>query len=231
MNTTVTDESGQIVPSNSTLDSELVSAVKYNLPFGGPGLLLVTHDRIADASSLLKRYGSKESGDLIWLRRSELWQLSVPNPYAVHTFPLAYWIREEGEVTLGEDVRSEIPYLRYPQRLLATHIELSLFWIRTSLILSCLTSGNHARLNAGLKRERALLMQSALLARRIWKISAETIREVFIRTYPDNELGVLLSALDAAETRRAGDLGRTGDVLEQVWLHERFVQELSKQAR
>jgi hypothetical protein len=220
-----------MTPSSSTFDSELVSAVKYDLPFGGPGLLLVTHNQNRDTSGLRKRYASKESGDLIWLRRSELWQLSVPNPYAVHTFPLPYWIREEGEVTLGEDVRSEIPYLRFPQRLLAAHIELSLFWIRTSLILSCLTSGNHTRLNAGLKRERALLMQSALLARRIWKISAETIRGVFLQAYPDPELGALLAAMDAAENPRAGDLDRAGGVLGQVWLHERFVQELSKQAR
>lgn len=220
-----------MTPSNSTVDSGLVSAVKYNLPFGGPGLLLVAHDQSRDASSLVKRYAHKESGDVLWLRRSELWQLSVPNPHAVHTFPLPYWIREEGEVTLGEDVRSEIPYLRFPRRLLVAHIELSLFWLRTSLILSCLTSGNRTRLNAGLKRERTLLMQSALLARGIWKISAETIREIFLEAYPDRELGALLSALVAAENSCAGDLDREPDVLEQVWLHERFVQELSKEAR
>jgi hypothetical protein len=220
-----------MITSNSTVDSELVSAVKYNLPFGGPGLLLVAHNQSRDASSLLRRYASQESGDVLWLRRSELWQLSVPNPHAAHTFPLPYWIREEGEVRLGEDVRSEIPYLRSPRRLLAAHIELSLFWLRTSLILSCLTSGNYTRLNAGLKRERALLMQSALLARGIWKISVEAIQEIFRQAYPNPELDALLRALDSAENARAGDPDRTRDVLEHVWLHERFVQELSKQAR
>ena len=119
-----------MIPRNFIGESELVSAVTYNLPFGGPGLLLVTNDATRDISALLKRYAAKNSGDVLCLRRSELWQLSVPNPYAVHTFPLPYWIREEGEVRLGQDVRSEIPYLRYPRRLLASHIELSLFWVR-----------------------------------------------------------------------------------------------------
>jgi hypothetical protein len=213
---------------NNISDSDLVSAISYHLPFAGAGLLLVMNDENHNVTEKVKQHRSQKYGDLIWLRRSELWQLSIPNPYAIQSFSLPYWIREEGTVEFGEDVRCLIPYLRETRSFLACHIEFSLLWLRSKLILSFLATHQYARLRNGLARERALLMQSALLAKKIWRVTPENIKECFLEAYPDLEFHSILTALHFTEQNSAVDSKSRGLAFELVWLHERFVHELQK---
>lgn len=205
------------------IDLETVSAIGYSLPLGGHGVLVIHRDGPVEPRTIWERFHGTVEGDLLWLQRSDLWQLAVPNPIAVHTFPLPYYIREEGKVLYGEDLRAHVPCLRRPASLLRAHIAASLLWVRGPFILSCLLDGREGRLRAGLKRERLLLMQTALLAKRIWKVSPDTISEIFREAYPQTQIRSLLDELES----RQGGTTIESDSIETVWLHERLIQKLS----
>ena len=213
-------------PSFTSHDKSLPgSVISFHLPFGGPGILLVTPER-SSALEAIWRPLLAQRGPLIWLCRADLWQLCLPNPYEPHTFPLPYWIREEGVVEIGEDLRHEIPYLRDPKRLLTNHIEISLFWTRNKLTLTSLVEGLYQQLAVRLKRERQLLMQSALLIHSIWKVSPTTIEGVFADTFRPQSFVEVMTALQAAHLACISHQSEETAALELVWLHERFVNEL-----
>jgi hypothetical protein len=210
-------------PSNDA--SLLGSVISFHLPFGGPGVLLVTPERSTSLEALWRPLLAQR-GPLIWLCRADLWQLCAPNPYEPHTFPLPYWIREEGVIEIGEDLRHEIPYLRDSKRLLKSHIELSLFWTRNKLILTSLIEGLYLQLAIRLKRERQLLMQSALLIHSIWKVSPTTIEGIFADTFRSQSFVEVMTALQAAHLKSISHHRDEAAALELVWLHERFMNEL-----
>ena len=59
------------------------SLVLYDMPFAGPGLLIVVEDSVADLAGLLHNlpFSGKTRMEMICLRMSELWQLAVPEPH------------------------------------------------------------------------------------------------------------------------------------------------------
>lgn len=204
------------------------SIVDFKLPFFGPGLLVVLDDGTPDVVKVLKELTSRAPAglEIVCVRSSELWQLAVPDPYVVQTFAMPFWIREEGHVRFGEDVRHRVPMFRNAHRLLANHIEISLHRVRNHVILSCLASGQYAQLSFQLARERSLLMSTALMAQDIWRVWPETVRRQFQEAYPDPALNSLLAALDDVPNWDAERATARASAFRSVWYHERFVTEL-----
>jgi hypothetical protein len=212
------------------MQTDLESLLHFYLPFGIPkhGLLVVVDMSTARISMAYKQVGldALRHMNVICVRRSELFQLSLPSPDAA-AFSLPYWIKETGHLLWGRDVRPEIPFPKSNRQLLAYHID----WIHASRhrILSYLVQRRYSDLKRYLRRERTLLICTALLQRQVWRVYPETVAKQFAGTYADPDLERNIREFSLV-SRMQSDCDEEQRRLAHkcVWLFERFVTRLGE---
>ena len=211
---------------------ELESIVLFSAPFSNlqRGALVVLADATPSLLPALACAGARiiQEVHVITLRTSELYQLSLPHPMVAWTLSTPYWIREEGQVLRGRDVRREVPYYRRKERLLANHLAAVAHRLRNHVILGCLTAMEYCDLEKALRKERALLMCTALLLHDVWRVYPDSVTQQFVELYADSELLENITEVSTlqAEMQSAGAVQQKRLAYRSVWLFESFLRRL-----
>src|ERR1700722_8075563 len=115
------------------------AVIFYRLPFNvrGYSLLVVVGGSVTTISKVYQFLGpdNLKKLDTICLREYDLFQLALPSP-DMSALSRPYWIKEDGIVVFGEDLRHLIPVYANAHRLLGYHLD----WIGASRhhLLACL---------------------------------------------------------------------------------------------
>jgi hypothetical protein len=214
-------------------EREVQSVVAFCLPFCDPvnAALVVLSDTASDPMPLLLAAGSEilAKVDVMCLRKSELYQLAFPNSHDPGSFAMPYWIRNQGQVLWGLDLRSAVPTLRHPLRLLANHLDATYF-SRNLLVLNHLHTERYAVMEARVRHERTLLMSTALLERGIWRVYPDSVAAQFCEVYDDAFLrdNIAEAEVLARHIRTAAAGEGKAMAYRYVWLFEQFLEGLLK---
>ena len=218
------------------MDDAVWPVVHFPRPFLDDGLLITLNDNADDfvgVATAMRRLVPKRLSP-ICLKRSELYQLTMPNPYAF-ALSTPYWVRNAGRLLWGDDIRPEVPLYRHPDRLLAFHLEKTIHRTRNHLILALLAADRHRDIHIGLGRERAQLMATALLAKNIWEVYPATISQTFLDAYNTKDLRTILTdsnkLLVEAQGGRPSPHMQKHSAYRAVWLFEMFIRELWRYAK
>lgn len=216
-----------------TARSAVESIVSFPLPFFRDSVLVCLPDDLPSGSNVSAELFARISTnlELFCLRRSEIYQLALPNPWEPQTLSMPFWIRHTGVVLQGSDIRPAVPVHRDYGRLFANYLEITTHRIRNHFILELLVWKEYETLQNGLERHRRLLMMVALLAKGIWRVHPDTVYDQFLEAYPRE---VFHRNVAAAGEARAG-LHHSADqqslAYRSVWLFERFLHELWKECK
>ncbi len=221
----------------SRFEPKLVSLVRFPRPFLGDGLLITLNDNADDFVGLataIRRLAPKRLS-AICLKRSELYQLAMPNPYAIETLSTPYWVRNAGTLLWGDDIRSEVPLYKHPNRLLAFHLEKTIHRTRNHFILALLAADRYRDIHVGLARKRTQLMATALLAKSIWEVYPSTISQIFLDAYNTKDFRDILTdsnkLLLEAQGGRPSPSWLKHSAYRSVWLFEMFIRGLWRYAK
>jgi len=217
-----------ILRLQGVLRENLKTVVRFILPFGTPkeNLLVVLQKEAPNVSTAYTAVGIDllKQVNLLCLRETDLFQLALPSP-DVAALSRPYWIKYDGTVIFGDDIRSIVPLHKNPHRLLDYHYDH--IYASRHRILHYLIQHRYQELVVGLHHNRLLLMCTALLQQRTWRVYPETVIPQFIEMFPDEKL--------AHNLRRFSNLqGWNSDLhpcteeaaLKSVWLFEGFVRRL-----
>jgi hypothetical protein len=163
---------------------------------------------------------------VVCLRTSELYQLALPNPDPVIS-GISHWLRNEGWVLAGRDLRDEIPLNSRQSRLLG--YQLDRFQAERHRILASLLDRRYDDLIAHLHRRRQMLAYSALLSKHIWQIYPHTIDRQFADAYDDGDL--VLNTCEWRQTAREYSVAfteyqRRALAFRLVWVYETLIRAL-----
>jgi hypothetical protein len=210
------------------LRENLKTIVRFILPFGTPkeNLLVVLQKKAPKVSTAYTAVGIDvlKQVNLLCLRETDLFQLALPSP-DVAALSRPYWIKYDGTVIFGDDIRSIVTLHKNPHRLLAYHCD----WVYASRhrILDYLIQHRYQELFSGLYQNQLLLMCTALLQRRIWRVYPETVATQFTEIFPDEELAHNLRAFRDLQGRDSELHPFTEETaLKSAWLFESFVRRL-----
>lgn len=215
------------------LEGRAHAAVYSPLPFSKNRLLLVLNDESRDIPSVLleasRRLPRRVSA--ICLRLSELDELAVPNDHDPATFGMPFWLKNDGRVFYGSDVRPLVPPAQIGG-ILKRHLQFASHYARNHIVLSGLAAKQYSLLLRRISRERMLLMVTALLARGVWRVYPETLRVHFREVYPDTLLSQNVSQFDElhAQLLQPGCFGSKDMAYRGVWLWESFIRILWNQS-
>lgn len=214
------------------------SILYYPHPFGENGLVVVFRDDVEAVVGHVAeaRLRVPLEVPLYCLRHRELFELSLPvyswlRMVNRHVY-MVYWLKHEGVVLFGRDIRGQLELPRAPRLMLACHVGVSTHYLRSGVILDSLQRKDYLGLIGTLERQVRMLMATALLLHGEWRVTAETVAERFGRFFPDGLLeeawrgfGRLLARPpdedEEAQCRAA---------FEAAWLFERFVRRLRRYA-
>jgi hypothetical protein len=197
-------------------------------------VLLVVADACTDLSRVLTEANRRfpPGVNTICVRASELFEVCLPDPAVPDAFSASSWFKHEGRVLWGGDPRPLIPGYRHTHRLLAFHLEATVHRTRNHVILARLTADRYSDLIHDLSSTRRSIMTTALVARRIWRVHADSLVDEFLRRYPDRELADNAAEFEALRASHAAasstDLRRMGH--RAAWLFESFVRALWRHA-
>lgn len=212
--------------------SQLESIVSFPLPFFRDSVLVCVADDLADANGFTAELFDRISPslELFCLRRSEIYQLALPNPWEPQTLSLPFWIRHAGVVLLGIDIRPAVPVHRDYSRVFANYLEITTHRIRNQFILELLVRKEYETLQSGLDRHRRLLMMVALLAKGIWRVHPSTVDVQFLEAHPRDAFRSNLAAAGEARVGLNHSANLQGTLAyRSVWLFECFLRELWKE--
>jgi|SRR5579871_175971 len=166
----------------------------------------------------------------ICLRLSELYQLANPSSYTPDTLAAPYWLRNDGIVVYGRDIRQDIPLYQRPDRLLLLHLSRTLHRTRSHVILGALAESHFHRLHQSIAQEREQLMKTALLARGVWKVSGGGLKTEFLRWYGSSRMRENLAEVEFMSQETSCEAITCGkrSAYRAVWLFEVFLDELRR---
>jgi hypothetical protein len=226
--------------------SGIESVVFSPLPFIEGQLLVVCAEEAMFIPDLVAAAASCDPPKVAfhWLRGSELWQLALPLGVAAYTsdrtggYPgFSYWLRHEGRVLWGRDLRPSIPLPPDPRRLLRAHLLASITWVRNHTILRYLERRCYTLLIEELGEHTRHLAATALLVRGLWRVQPDTVFTLLGSSFDDPSLRKLSSALatvfpvtSAAGVDQSTQEELEGRVYEAAWTYERLVACLRRYA-
>jgi len=211
--------------------SQVESIVSFPLPFFRDSVLVCVADDFPDATDFSAELFARTSPDLelFCLRRSEIYQLALPNPWEPQTLSMPFWIRHAGVVLQGGDILPDVPVHRNYGRLVANYLEITTHRIRNHFILELLVRKEYETLQNGLARHGRLLMMVALLAKGIWRVYPGNVYDQFLEAYPREIFHRNVAAAGEARTGLHHSADRQSVAYRSVWLFECFLRELRKE--
>jgi hypothetical protein len=219
---------------------KLESVLYFSDLHGGESILFVFPDETTDLLDQAAILGQNIPEHIVplFLKRRELFQLSIPYPgprqlpgaprnlMTRGSFHIAGWAKCRSKLVYGRDIRTELTLPRWPARSLRHHLELGTDIVRNSTILCGLVF--HRSLIRDLRELMDELMLSGLLATGEARWSREEIESRFREILPE-----AIPILDEYMKLEAEALGSNNDYSQAreyrlVWLFERFAMELQK---
>lgn len=211
------------------------SILYYPHPFGADGFVVIFRDDVRSVVDLIGEAHLCVPSEvpLYCLRRSEMFELSLPVyswVYLVNRHVhLVYWLKHEGRVLFGSDIRDELELPAAPHLLLSSHIGVSTHFLRSGIILDWLHRKRHLDLIETLEQQIKMLMATALLLHGQWNVTAETVAEQFERYFPVPRFKEIWSEFTELMSSRNDDQEKSA--LEAVWLFESFIRQLRSYAQ
>lgn len=213
------------------LSDKLESIAFYPHPFTGGGLIIVPNEEVSFIPDLIADIYECDPPPIMFycLRRSELFELSSvgvfgwPNPLEEKPH-LAFWLKHQGVVLHGRDIRDEIKLPANLSDFFETHRQRCKQFIRNWAI-DQLRRKNYRGMIKEMERQVRYLMATALLARNEWEVSLKSIPERFNLLFR-NELANQAWANVAALARQADEIDESASrqfAFEALWFFEQFL--------
>jgi hypothetical protein len=211
--------------------AQLESVTFYPHPFTGGGLVIVPRDDVGFIPDLIAEIYECAPPPVMFycLRRSELFQLSLvgvfgwPNPLEEKPH-LAFWLKNEGEVLYGRDIRDEIDLPADKSGFFENHTQRCKQFVRNWAI-DQLRRKNYRGMIKELERQAKYLMATALLSKNEWNVSLESIPARFDESFkngPANRAWADMAAL-ARRTDEMDESILRQSAFEALWLFEQFL--------
>jgi len=217
----------------NSLGDHSESILYYPHPFGADGFVVVFRDDVKSVIDLIAAAHLCIPRDtpLYCLRRGEIFELSLPMHswlYLVNRHVhMVYWLKHEGKVLFGTDIRQQLELPADPRLMLASHIGVSTHYMRSGIILDWLQRKQYLELIETLEQQIKMLMATALLLHGRWNVTAETVAEQFGQFFSDERLKEVWSEFGHLLPPRQGvEEVQRQSALEAVWLFECFVKRL-----
>ena len=213
------------------LSDKLESIVFYPHPFTGGGLVIVPDERVSFIPDLIADIYECDPPQIMFycLRRSELFELSSagvfgwPNPLEEKPH-LAFWLKHQGIVLHGRDIRDEIELPADLSGFFETHRQRCKQFIRNWAI-DQLRRKNYRGMIKEMERQVRYLMASALLSKSEWEVSLKSIPEHFNRSFrnePAHQAWADVAAL-AGQADEMDESGARQSAFEALWFFEQFL--------
>jgi hypothetical protein len=213
------------------LGEQLESITFYPHPFTGGGLVIVPTDEVRFIPDLIADVYECGPPQLMFycLRRSELFELSSvgvfgwPSPLEEKPH-LAFWLKHEGIVLHGRDIRDEIKLPADMSGFFETHRQRCKQFIRNWAI-DQLRRKNYRGMIKEMERQVRYLMATALLSKNEWEISLNSIPDRFNQSF-ENEPAHRAWADVAALAGRADEMDESASrqsAFEALWFFEQFL--------
>ena len=222
----------------NSLGEHSESILYYPHPFGADGFVVIFRD---DVTSIVDLIGEAHlcvpsEVPLYCLRQSEMFELSLPVyswVYLVNRHVhMVYWLKHEGRVLFGSDIRERLELPAKPYLLLASHIGVSTHYLRSGIILDSLHRKRYVELIETLEHQIKMLMATALLLHGQWNVTADTVAEQFERFFPAPQFKEVWSEFRQLLSYRSDDEeAQSRSALEAVWLFESFIKQLRSYAQ
>lgn len=219
----------------NSLGEHSESILYYPHPFGADGFVVIFRD---DVKSIVDLIGEAHlcvprEVPLYCLRQSEMFELSLPVyswVYLVNRHVhMVYWLKHEGRVLFGSDIRERLELPAKPHLLLASHIGVSTHYLRSGIILDSLHRKRYVELTETLEQQIKMLMATALLLHGQWKVTAETVAVQFERFFPAPQFKEVWSEFRQLLSSRSDHEEKSA--IEAVRLFESFIRQLRSYAQ
>ena len=218
----------------SKVGDQLESLAYYSHPFTKGGLVVVPNDEVKFIPDLIYQVYQCQppAMTLNYLRADELFLLSVPGtfgwPYPLEERPhLAFWLKNNGTILHGRDIRKEIDIEVDKAAMLPIHIQRVKHCIR-NWAFDQLWMKKYQLLIREIERQTRYLMATALLAQGEWELETADIPKRFDDVFQQdgaNRIWLELSVLAGDEAEFEEEAARRR-ALESLWLFEQFMLQL-----
>jgi hypothetical protein len=222
----------------NSLGKHSESILYYPHPFGADGFVVIFRDDVTSIDDLIGEAHLCVPSEvpLYCLRLSEMFELSLPVyswVYLVNRHVhMVYWLKHEGRVLFGSDIRKQLELPAAPHLLLSSHIGVSTHYLRSGIILDWLHRKRYLELIETLEQQIKMLMATALLLHGQWNVTAETVAGQFEHFFPVPSLNEVWSEFTQLMTARSYDEEtQSRSALEAVWLFESFIRQLRSYAQ
>jgi hypothetical protein len=219
----------------ASIGDQLETITFYTHPFTNGGLVIVPKDDVEFIPDLISEIYSCQPPaiTLNCLRRSELFQLSETGifgwPYPLDERPhLAFWLKNQGIVLFGRDIREEIK-LPETSSFLEIHLQRVKHCIR-NWSFDQLWLKNYKKMVNEMERQSKYLMATALLTENEWDLVPEAIPERFDQTFKNDGANQAWADITTL-ARQTDDLDETTtrqSALEALWLFEQFMSQVGE---
>jgi hypothetical protein len=158
--------------------------------------------------------------------RADLPHLSSVHPGYPELYAMRQWLRFEGEVVFGQDLRSDIETGPIGRDLIKFNIVYSVHRLRTDVILY-LTSGEYPVLLERLRKSRLKWMMTCVMARIHWGVPAEEVEPVFRSRLATDAMKENMASFErlSADVDECGSTARQS-AIRASWLTEQFAKAL-----
>jgi hypothetical protein len=223
----------------AAMGDQLESITYYSHPFTNGGLVIVPKDDVKFIPDLIADIYELNPPPIMFycLRRAELFQLSLrgafgwPNPLEEKPH-LAYWLKNEGIVLYGRDIRDDVKLPADTSGFFANHSQRCKQFVRNWAI-DQLRRKNYRGMIIELERQARYLMATALLSKNEWNVSPDTIPERFDQSFKNvraSQVGAGMAALARQTDEMDEGLSRRS-AFEALWLFEQFLLSTSEYTR
>lgn len=205
----------------------VLSAIYAVLPFYRDFVLVIKQSEASPGDiASIATCGLPRWMKVFCIDREDLGYLSSVHPGYPELYPMRQWLRFEGEVVFGDDLRSAIEVDEIEQNLVKFNIVYSVHRLRTDVILY-LTSGEYAALLERLRKSRLKWMMSCVVARLHWSVLAEKVEPLFRSSLATDAMKENMASFDRLCTNAGGKGGDARQAaIRASWLTEQFAKDL-----
>ena len=210
----------------------ILSAIYAVLPFYRDFVLVIKQSGASPGDiASIATCGLPRWMKVFCIDREDLGHLSSVHPGYPELHAMRQWLRFEGEVVFGADLRPEIEADGIEPNLVKFNLVYSVHRLRTDVILY-LASGEYAVLLERLRKSRLKWMMSCVVARIHWSVLAEKVESLFLSRLATDAMKENMASFDRLCVEAGGEGGDARQAaIRASWLTEQFAKALWSDAR
>jgi hypothetical protein len=206
-------------------EGTVVSAIYVVLPFYRDFVLIIKQGELSPSTiASIATNGIPRWMKVYCVDRRDLACLPSVHPGYPELFALCHWLKHEGEVVFGADVRAMIGTTPVEPGLIRFNIVYSVHRLRTDITLH-LTLGDYAVLIDRLRKSRLKWMMTYVMAHVHWNTPAEQVESTFLTHLADDAMKDNMASFEqrCAEVAEQDDRARPS-AIRAAWLTEQFAK-------